>query len=790
MIPLEVILISAFFPLIGMISLLVCKVRNADWSTATALGLVGTLLIGAVFYDAGIFQYFVPSMACLLAVLSFAALNSASMVGFINKPSPRLLLAVLAFGCIAVIGRLPVSNFIFEIGDAGGYVNSANHLVWAGTTTTQFFPLSQVLLGIFAFTGGAALTPYGVLVASVAGTWFAVLLGRAYFGGWREGWLVGAIVALNVLAMWFGRLPYSESLMLACNLGALAYWKLAVASRLEHHRYYILFGLFVAAASLTRVTGIIWMLVLSGTLLFLCIRRSEHLRPFVLAFIIAAVGYAVSVQIALDWGPNYYINWQLRSFLPWLKTAHSVILFHIAWLIVLTVCAVASYWLAPRLRIPKWVKKRSDVWIFVIFVGFLFLTTVHFVDNWHHWLIIGAINRLVVGKYPEDSYYLENYFTFLSIPLFFAGWYFLFRKWDPFKHESWILFWLFSVLYLMISYIRPTYGRSHDVYMYWDRYFVSDTFIVFVVVIAAGIIFCLNNKLAKWFAMAFIGVYIAQAVIWIGSNRGSKYLSGGYDMIAWLEASIPKTNSIVFLDDQYGGGWVFPNLRRTILAPLAHSFGYDTSGHGTGPGPFSADAPLDRAAVAEAMENGKQVYIIHASSHGTSKPFASYPFPVDIVERRAFLISAKPSLEGRVFAGGRREYPIALTIGHVWSKSVDLESLESTGMYADHIWTDGNGVFKNLNVCPPQSHAKVVVSTYGYVPATIAAGEINLEISVNGIPLHGKWLSRTRYVADIPGLDQCIHTMAFRSATFIPKKLGINNDARRLGIDLKSVVVQ
>lgn len=795
MLAFDVLLIAAFFPAFGMCVLHVCRVRHGDWSDATAVGFTATLLIGAFFYDFGKFQFFVPFMAALLAI--FMLLCSSSFMAFATESARhqvksrfRFLTMLFVFGCVVLLGRVPVSNFIFAIGDAGGYVNSANHLALVGTSTTQFFPLNQVLLGIFAVVGGAPVTPYGVLVASIAAVWFAVLLGRAYLGGWRAGWLAGVVVGLNVLAMWFGRLPYSESLMLACNLGALAYWKMAADEESVRYRYYILFGLFVAAACLTRVTGIIWMLVMSGTLLFLCLRRSERTRPFSVAFVIAALGYALSIQIALQWGPNYYINWQLRSFLPWLKTPNAVIAFHCVWALAMMVLAMVLHRFAPRFKFPKWISNRTDVVTFLLFLGFLFLATAHFVKDWHHWLIVGAVYRLAQGHFPEDGYYLSHYFTVLAIPLFFAGWFFLFRKRDPFKVESWSVFWLFSCLFLMISFIRPTYGRSHDVYMYWDRYFVSDTFIVFVLVICAGTLWALQSRLTRWFAALFVGAYLVQAVIWIGVNRDSKYLSGGYEMVAWLKSNIPQSNSVVFLDNQYGGGWLFANLRRTILVPLAHSFGYDTKGAGTAPGAFSPDATLDQSAVTHALDEGKQVYIIRATRSGQGSSPTSHSLPLDVVGRRAFVVTAKPSLQGRVFAGGSRGYPIALAIDHVWSVPVDIESSSRTGIYGDNVWTNGDASLRGLDVCPPQEDRKLVIETYGYIPASITMGDTNLQVYANDVLLHGKWSGRTHYVATIPGNIECIRNLAFKSKTFVPMKLGINNDPRSLGIDLKSIVVE
>jgi hypothetical protein len=72
----------------------------------------------------------------------------------------------------------------------------------------------------------------------------------------------------------------------------------------------------------------------------------------------------------------------------------------------------------------------------------------------------------------------------------------------------------------------------------------------------------------------------------------------------------------------------------------------------------------------------------------------------------------------------------------------------------------------------------------------MTADDINLQVYANDMLLQGKWMSRTHYVAAIPGNITCIHSLAFRSKSFVPKNLGINKDTRRLGIDVKDVLVQ
>lgn len=797
MLPLEIILIAASFPLIGMLVLKAISIRHVTPTDALATGLAATLIAGCLFYDLGRFQYFVPVMVCVAAALALsrhAQLSAAvTSSGHFATPS-RLLLAAVALGVAALLGRVPVSNFIFSIGDAGAYVNSANHLAMAGTSIQQFFPLNQVLLGIFSFVGGPALTPYGALVASMAAVWFAIALGRAYLGGWRGGWIAGSLVGLNVLAMWYGRMPFSESLMLALNIGALSYWKMACDDPPAAYRHSILFGLLVAAACLNRVTGIVWMLALSGNLVYLSLRDSKRLKPFVAAFVIAAAGYVFSIQIAFAWGPHYYAT-QVGTYLPWLTDTGRVVVFHAAWAIALIVASLLALFISRRSKLPELLERWSSVVTFVCFIGFLFIATVIFSHSHNGWLIVNEIKSLINHKAPQDAYYLINYFTVISIPVFFVGWYFLFRRNNPIKHESWMLFWLYAALFLMISYIRPTYGMSHDVYMYWDRYFLSDTFVVFVVVIGIGLAGIAASKWFSWFAILFAVAYLAQAAFWMGKNRDTHYLDHGYAMVSWVAHVVPSHDTLLFLDNQYHGDWVFPNIRRTLLSPLVDSYGYTTLDGDDQNGPFTQtaftpDQPLNGDTLGTALDSSRIVYVIAATRATPAKEPLGGALPMDEMESRTFLITAKPSIRGRVFKGRRETYPITLTIYRLRPRVARVASSAHSGFYADNKWTDGDGVLSGLDICASGANRRITVNTRGNIPPSISDAGINLQVIVDGTPVEGAWNhGRTQYIAPLPNSIQCVQRVELRSNTFVPSAMGINNDPRNLGIDVKSVVV-
>src|SRR5262249_8192727 len=128
--------------------------------------------------------------------------------------------AVALFVVIALVLRTRPSYFIFETGDMGEYVNRANRVA-QGAPLLQSFPHGFTMyLASSNALFGQAQTVAGLPALGVTFVLGAIAVARALT--WRWGALVvGAVVALQTVPVWFSLFPVSESLYAVFMIGAL-----------------------------------------------------------------------------------------------------------------------------------------------------------------------------------------------------------------------------------------------------------------------------------------------------------------------------------------------------------------------------------------------------------------------------------------------------------------------------------------------------------------------------------------------------------------------------------------
>src|SRR5690606_2214706 len=95
---------------------------------------------------------------------------------------------------------------------------------------------------------------------------------------------------------------------------------------------YILFGLFISLASINRVTGIVWMMLLTVVIVVTALQDRQQFRQLLPGGLIAILGYFASVYVALRMGAGYYMGWQIKEFIPFIDSRTDLLVFHVVWL--------------------------------------------------------------------------------------------------------------------------------------------------------------------------------------------------------------------------------------------------------------------------------------------------------------------------------------------------------------------------------------------------------------------------------------------------------------------------
>ncbi|SHE36640.1 hypothetical protein SAMN02745206_00204 [Desulfacinum infernum DSM 9756] len=116
---------------------------------------------------------------------------------------------------------------------------------------------------------------------------------------------------------------------------------------------------------------------------------------------------------------------------------------------------------------------------------------------------------------------------------------------------------------------------------------------------------------------------------------------------------------------------------------------------------------------------------------------------------------------------------------------IDISSplVEIEGFYGDRLWTNGRGIIRGLDL-PFEGSRTLEIVTRGYNPDIRNLHLLAVKTLVNGeeVPLLGSQGVRLYFF--LPQHLSPIRSIEIISNTFIPKERNINNDTRKLGLDI------
>jgi len=114
----------------------------------------------------------------------------------------------------------------------------------------------------------------------------------------------------------------------------------------------------------------------------------------------------------------------------------------------------------------------------------------------------------------------------------------------------------------------------------------------------------------------------------------------------------------------------------------------------------------------------------------------------------------------------------------------------SNGLYPDGIWTKGDATISRLKYQIAKNDKFLVLSTKGFNPFRNDIEKLGLEIYVNSDRLELFLRKGKDFYYKLDEKIKTISEIRIISSTFVPKELRINEDSRRLGIDIAHITIK
>jgi hypothetical protein len=108
------------------------------------------------------------------------------------------------------------------------------------------------------------------------------------------------------------------------------------------------------------------------------------------------------------------------------------------------------------------------------------------------------------------------------------------------------------------------------------------------------------------------------------------------------------------------------------------------------------------------------------------------------------------------------------------------------GFHSDAVWTKGEAEIFGFELNPSMK-TYIVITTYGWNPNKENLNKLGLKLFVNQAEADFSHTADAKYYFKIPEKINVVSNLRIKSDTFVPKLLGINDDERVCGIDIKTV---
>lgn len=640
----------------------------------------------------------------------------------------------------------------------------------------QFYQLHPIWMSIFGKIFGDENRTYSLVFFSILSLVAFYLLAYEFTKNRYLAFCAGALLAINPLHAFFSKFPVTEVMALSFTTLSffylLKYYNLA-RDKLYFPVYLVLSALLMAGMFFTRISGFMYIPFFYMILMLVHIYiddqklKSQLVKYIFLVFLL----YAISVLYGLAFSYPYSTDIYRLSFTQVFGGDWQGVLLFLLGVSVLFYLALIRFSVTEyRAGVKKYIASLRKVipylFLIVFALGLYKVYQLGFTEKYieHPWY---RYRWEAVGNEWEAFLYWGVFvvFEYLSPFIFVVFGYVLFSQAKENNAVKTLL-----VLFILLFFVHISLIQWFIPYQYYyARYLVSEAlpFILLFSVIGLGSI--VRFRKTAYILIAISALYMLSFTV---MQFKGKEMRGLHASLMELKKYIGK-DDILMLDERalHIGG--------EIKTTLKFYYNYNV---------LSVETKDREKFIDFYCSKNKNIYFFSVDGkHEYADHIKNIQVNVELFEHvnhipmimvylsKQFYLSKVECFDYR-YTKMRKDYML-------FSRGVSLGGM--VGFHNDKVWTKKMSTLTNIGMDIDENKL-LVLEVFGHNPFRNNMSRLNLRVLVNKTLLGFVKYENRKYYFSLPKQAR-IKDLDILIDTFIPKDIGLNQDPRALGIDVKSI---
>jgi hypothetical protein len=511
--------------------------------TFGSLGFLGGLTFTLVAYLYGIpsiYFYTFTVILVSLIVLNISVIEDLSRGEITTNTSAIIVLSLLV---LFFLLRINISDFSLFVGDASDYLWSGVGSVTQGVDTGFFLPLSASVSGMgYQIFGLKYISFSTTLVYSSVIPTLYFLLKETKLEIYQI--ILGIIFFISTpLSIWFSKTTFSEPVWQALLIMLLVYATRFLETRKPSYLEILPLFALIGLTIFSRGSSVF----LFGLLVFLTVYHFWRYQnnKILIIFLVSILFLDLIFFYILQIRSPYLIGWQFSRVISDITSAKLIILL----LGLLFVCSVLFYAIN---RYKEQFSKLNFPFVIVVITIIVKITVAYYFSTKS---IQFGFWEQFIGK--ELSFSIANFGYVLTTMTIFGMMCMYFKAAKG--NELYLVFIVFySLFFIPFSMMSINYELPHDLFLYWNRYYFSEIFLIhiFSILVAFNVIYTIIKKYVVnkgYLNSLFILILLAILTFTFNSKLFSLTTENGYltkssELFQWVGEKTKNSKLLVLYD--------------------------------------------------------------------------------------------------------------------------------------------------------------------------------------------------------------------------------------------------